>query len=56
MYIYVYIYIYINICILSGFSSHPLTIHGTVVYYFHPLSNIETFICNFACEMTVTYF
>ena len=26
------------------------------LYQFHPLTNIETFICNFACEMTITYF
>ena len=26
------------------------------LYHFHPLKNIETFICNFACEMTITYF
>ena len=26
------------------------------LYHFHPLTNIETFICNFACEMTITYF
>ena len=51
---------------LSGFSSQTLTIHRTAVegrgpsfiplYYFHPLTNIETFICNFACEMTIKYF
>ena len=26
------------------------------LYHFHPLTNIQTFICNFACEMTITYF
>ena len=26
------------------------------LYHFHPLTNIETFICNFACEMTITHF
>ena len=26
------------------------------ICHFHPLTNIETFICNFACEMTDTYF
>ena len=26
------------------------------LYHFHPPTNIETFICNFACEMAVTYF
>ena len=25
-------------------------------YHFHPLTNIQTFICNFACEMIITYF
>ena len=52
--------------ILSGFSSQTLTIHRTAVersgpsfialYHFYPLRNIEIFICNFACEMTITYF
>ena len=51
---------------LSGFSSQTLTIHRTAgegrgpsfipLYHFHPLTNIDTFICNFACEMTITYF
>ena len=51
---------------LSGFSSQTLTIHRiagegrgpsfTSFYHFHPLTNIETFICDFACEMTITYF
>ena len=27
-----------------------------LLYHLHPLTNIETFICNFACEMTITYF
>ena len=25
------------------------------LYHFHPLTNIQTFICSFACEMTITY-
>ena len=32
---------------------------GTIfipLYHFHPLINIQTFICNFASEMTITYF
>ena len=43
---------------LSGFSSQTLTIHSSVgegrgpsfipLYHFHLLTNIETFICNFA--------
>ena len=47
---------------LSGFSSQTPTIHRTAgeergpsfipLYHFHPLTNIQTFICNFACEMT----
>ena len=51
---------------LSRFSSHTLTIHRTAgggrgpsfvpLYLFHPLMNNETFICNFACEMTITHF
>ena len=51
---------------LSGFYSQVLTIHRTAgegrgpsfipLYHFHPLTNIETFICNFACEMTTRIF
>ena len=51
---------------LSGFLSQTLTTHRTAgegrkpsfipLYYFHPLTNIQTCICNFACEMTITYF
>ena len=26
------------------------------LYHFHSFTNIQTFICNFACEMTITYF
>ena len=50
----------------QGFLSQTLTIHSTAgrgsgvsfipLYHFHTLTNIETFICNFACEMTITYF
>ena len=46
----------------QGFLSHTLTIHRTAgegrgpsfipFYQSQPLTNIETFICNFACEMT----
>ena len=28
----------------------------TPLYHFHSLSDIQIFICNFACEMTTTYF
>ena len=48
-----------KIFFLSGFSSQTLTIYRTVgktrglsfipLYHFHLLTNIETFICNFAC-------
>ena len=24
--------------------------------HFHPFTNFQTFICNFACEMAITYF
>ena len=51
---------------LSGFSSQILKIHRTAgegrrpsfipLYHFQPLTNIETFICNVACEMTITHF
>ena len=50
----------------QGFHSQTLTIHRTAgegrgpsfipLYHFHPLTNVEIFICNFACEMTVMYF
>ena len=26
------------------------------LHHFHPLMNIQRFICNFACEVTITYF
>ena len=63
--------IFCNLCVVvvffyQGFLSQTLTIHriagegrGTSFiphFHFHPLTNIETFICNFACEMTITYF
>ena len=45
----------------QGLLSQTLTIHRTAgerrgptfipLYHFHSLTNIETFICNFACEM-----
>ena len=48
------------------FFSRTLTTHRTAeegrgpffipLYHFHPLTNVQTFICNFACEMTITYF
>ena len=48
------------------FLSRTLMIHRTAgkgrwpsfipLYYFHLFMNIETFICNFACDMTITYF
>ena len=51
---------------LSGFSLQTLTIHRTAgggrgpsfipLYHFHPLTIIETFICNFACEMTIIFY
>ena len=51
---------------LSGVSSQTLTIHRTAeegrgasfipLYHFYPLTNIETFICGFACEMIITFF
>ena len=50
----------------QGFLSKTLTTHRTAregrgpssipLYHFQPLTNIQTFICNFACEMTITYF
>ena len=62
-YEYIYIYIYI---FYQGFLSRALMTHRTaqegkgpsfiLCYHFHPLMNIQTFICNFACDMTITYF
>ena len=50
----------------QDFLSQTLAIHRTAregrgppfipLYHFHLLMNIETFICNFACEMTITHF
>ena len=49
---------------LSGFSLRTLTTHMTAgkgrapsfIPLYHFQQNIQTFICNFACEMTITYF
>ena len=48
----------------QGFLSQTLTTHRTagegrgaffiLLYRFHPLTNIQTFMCNFACEMTMS--
>ena len=50
----------------QDFLSRTLTTHRTAwegrgpffirLYHFHPLTNIQALTCNFACEMTVTYF
>ena len=50
----------------QGFLSRALTTQGIAgegrglffiaLYHFHSLMNTQTFICNFACEMTITYF
>ena len=50
----------------QGFLSRTLTTHRTAgegrgpffisLYHFHPRTNIQTFICNFACEMTTHIF
>ena len=50
----------------QGFLSQTLKTHRTAgkgrgpsfipLYLFHALTNIQTFICNFAREMTITYF
>ena len=60
-FIYIYIYFF-----YQGFLSQTLAINGTegewrgpsfiLLYHFRPLTDIHTFICNFACEMTITYF
>ena len=48
----------------QGFLSQTLTTHRTAgegrgplfipIYHFHPLTNIQTFMCNFVREMTIT--
>ena len=50
----------------QGFLSQTLTIQTTAgegrklsfipLCHFHPLTNIQTFIFDFACEMTMAYF
>ena len=50
----------------QGFLSQTLTSQRTAgegrgsffipLYHFHPLTNIQIFMCNFAREMTITYF
>ena len=50
----------------QGFLSRTMTTHRTAgvgrgssfipLYHFHPLTNIQTFISNFAREMTIRYF
>ena len=50
----------------QGFLSRTLTTHRTAgegrrplfipLYHFHPLTNIQILVCNFACMMTITYF
>ena len=50
----------------QGFLSRTLTTHRIAgegrglsfipLYHFQQLTNIQTFICNCACEMTITYF
>ena len=59
--IYIYIFFF-----CQRFLSRTLTPHSTAgkgrglsfipFYHSHPLTNMQTFICNFACEMTITYF
>ena len=56
----------IDFLFYQGFFSRTLTTHRTAgerrgqsfipLYHFHPFTNIQTFICNFACEMAITYF
>ena len=51
---------------VQGFLSRTLATHRTAgkgrgpsfipVYHFQPLTNIQTFSCNFVCEMTIIYF
>ena len=50
----------------QGFLSETLIIHRIArkgrapsfipLYHFPPFKNIETFVCKFACETTITYF
>ena len=59
-------YHFIYFFFYQGFLSRTRMIHRTAgegrgpffipLYHFHPLMNIQTFICNFACEMTIHIF
>ena len=61
-----YYVLYIVFFFYQGFLSRTLTAYRTAgegrgpsfipLYHYHLLTNIHTFICNFACEMTITYF
>ena len=58
--------LFVSFFFCQGFLSQKLMIHRTArewrglsfipLYYFDPLTNIETFISNFACEMNIPYF
>ena len=67
IYIFIYLFAYLFIYFFyQGFLSRTLPTHRTAgerrgrffipLHHFHPLRNIQIFICNFACEMTITYF
>ena len=55
-----------NFFVYQGFLSRTLMTHRTTgegrgpslipLYYFHPLTNIQSFTWNFACEMTIHIF
>ena len=55
-----------NFFVYPGFLSRTLMTHRTTgegkgpsfipLYYFHPLTNIQSFTWNFACEMTIHIF
>ena len=57
-YIYEYIYFFLSGISFADTDNSQTSREreGILLYHFHPLTNMQTFICNFACEMTITYF
>ena len=59
-----FVFVFVFVFFYQDFLSQTLTTHRTAgkgrgpsfiqLYHFHPLTNIQIFICNFACEMTIT--
>ena len=63
MYIYIFTYIFVSRFSLTDTDNSQESrgkegtiFYSTSLYHFHPLTNIETFICKFAREMAITFF